>query len=187
MVRNCDVYESLHFSKVYGATESNSNLANIDNKIGAVGFVPEFARFLYPVTLIQCDEYGEPLRNKNGFCTICEPGEQGVFIGKINPHHASRSFAGYADKTASEKKILRDVFRKGDLYFNSSDILVMDVFGYYYFKDRSGDTYRFKGENVSTSEVEGIVMKVFGLNDCAVYGVEVSLVKNIKKVCILNI
>jgi solute carrier family 27 (fatty acid transporter), member 1/4 len=70
--------------------------------------------------------------------------------------------------------VIKDVFKAGDLYFNSSDILVMDLYGYYYFKDRTGDTFRWKGENVASAEVEGIVMKVAGLSDCVVYGVDVS-------------
>lgn len=129
--------------EIYGATESITNLANIDNTVGAVGFVPQFAKFLYPVDLVQCDEEtGEPIRNADGFCIKCDFGETGVFIGKINPNHPSRNFAGYSDKKASEKKIIRDVFKKGDSYFNSSDILVMDIYGYFYFKDRTGDTFR---------------------------------------------
>lgn len=161
--------------EIYGATESNANLANFYNKVGAVGFVPPCATFLYPVNLVRCDEEtGEPLREANGRCMRCEPGEPGVFIGKINPAHAARSFAGYADKSASEKKVLKNVFKEGDMYFNSSDILVMDIFGYYYFKDRTGDTFRWRGENVASAEVEGIVMRVAGLSDCVVYGVDVS-------------
>lgn len=70
-----------------------------DNTIGAVGFVPRSFKILYPVTLAKCDEdTGEPLRNSEGFCMETQPGEPGVFIGKINTKHASRSFAGYADK-----------------------------------------------------------------------------------------
>lgn len=65
-----------------------------------------------------------------------------MFIGKINLKNALNSFVGYADKKASEKKVLRDVFTKDDMYFNSGDILVEDLFGYYYFKDRTGDTFR---------------------------------------------
>lgn len=160
--------------EIYGATESNANLVNMDCRIGAVGFVPRIATFLYPVTLIRCDEVtGEVIRDENGRCTHCKPGEPGVFIGKINPKHAARSFAGYADKKASDKKILRNVFRDGDQYFDSSDVLVMDVYGYYYFMDRTGDTFRYRGENVSTTEVEGIIMKIAGLNDCVVYGVDI--------------
>lgn len=87
--------------EIYGATESNANLANFDNTMGAVGFVPRIAKFLYPVDLVRCDEEtGEPLRGDNGLCLKCEPGEAGVLVGKINPNHAARSFAGYADKVS---------------------------------------------------------------------------------------
>lgn len=65
-----------------------------------------------------------------------------MFVGKINPKKTINSFAGYADKEASEKKILRDVFSKGDQYYNSGDILVMDNYGYFSFRDRTGDTFR---------------------------------------------
>lgn len=83
----------------YGSTEGNSNLINYDNKVGAVGFVPQFAKLIYPVTLVCCDESsGEPIRNEKGRCVQAKPGEPGVFIGLINPNHAARSFSGYADK-----------------------------------------------------------------------------------------
>lgn len=83
----------------YGSTEGNSNLVNTDGKIGAVGFVPRFAKRLYPVTLVRCDEEtGEPLRNSDGRCMRCDPGESGVFLGKISPNHAVKNFEGYADK-----------------------------------------------------------------------------------------
>ncbi|XP_029033779.1 long-chain fatty acid transport protein 4 [Osmia bicornis bicornis] len=158
----------------YGATEGNSNLVNIDNKIGAVGFVPLFAGSLYPVALLRVDEEtGEPLRGPDGLCIRCKPGESGIFVGKINPKRVLNDFSGYADTKASEQKILRDVFKKDDRVFNSGDILVMDEMGYFYFKDRTGDTFRWHGENVATSEVEGVVSNVIGLKDAVVYGVEV--------------
>nr|XP_019558125.2 long-chain fatty acid transport protein 4 [Aedes albopictus]XP_029721150.1 long-chain fatty acid transport protein 4 [Aedes albopictus] len=161
-------------AEFYGSTEGNSNLMNLDNTLGAVGFVPAFARKLYPVTLVRCDEEtGEVIRNDDGLCIRCKPGEPGVFVGKINLKNALSSFVGYADKKASEKKVLRDVFTKGDMYFNSGDILVADLFGYYYFKDRTGDTFRWRGENVATSEVEGVITNIIGLKDCAVYGVDI--------------
>ncbi|EFN85194.1 Long-chain fatty acid transport protein 1 [Harpegnathos saltator] len=176
----------------YGATEGNSNLVlsfshgrlmeefvqlavNIDNTVGAVGFVPRYASVLYPVGLLRIDdETGEPLRGSDGFCIPCKPGEPGVFVGKINPKKAINDFSGYADKKASEQKIIHNVFKKGDRVFNSGDILIMDEYGYFYFKDRTGDTFRqWRGENVATSEVEAIVSNVIGLKDAAVYGVEV--------------
>ncbi|XP_044727406.1 long-chain fatty acid transport protein 4 [Chrysoperla carnea] len=163
----------------YGATEGNSNIMNIDSKIGAVGFVPTilkipYLKSLYPVNLLKCDEYtGEIIRDKNGFCIPCKVGEPGVFVGLINPKKPSSAFEGYANKQDSERKIIRDVRRKGDMYFNSGDILVSDKFGYYYFKDRTGDTFRWRGENVATSEVEAVISNVAGLSDCVVYGVEI--------------
>ncbi|KAJ8672520.1 hypothetical protein QAD02_003779 [Eretmocerus hayati] len=158
----------------YGATEGNSNLVNIDNRIGAVGFVPRFAGSLYPVALVRVDEStGEPIRGPDGLCILCQPGEPGVFVGKINPKKAVSDFSGYVDKQASEKKIIHDVFKKGDRVFNSGDILVMDEYGYFYFKDRTGDTFRWRGENVATSEVEAVISNAIGLKDAVCYGIEV--------------
>lgn len=158
----------------YGATEGNSNLVNIDNRVGAVGFVPRYAGSLYPVALLRVDEEtGEPIRGPEGFCVPCKPGEPGVFVGKIDSRKAVNDFSGYVDKKASEQKIIRDVFKKGDRVFNTGDILVMDELGYFYFKDRTGDTFRWRGENVATSEVEAVVSSVIGLKDTVVYGVEV--------------
>merc|ERR1719331_1210580 len=84
-----------------------------------------------------------------------------------------RDFQGYADKEATKKKVMKDVWRKGDMAFRSGDILVMDDLGWLYFKDRAGDTFRWKGENVSTMEVEATVSAVVGLRDCVVFGVEI--------------
>lgn len=105
-----------------------------------------------------------------------------MFIGQINPKRAHSSFNGYADKAASEKKVLKDVFKEGDTYFNSGDILVRDILGYFYFKDRTGDTFRWRGENVATSEVEAIITNIVGLQDCTVYGVEVSFLFYLMKI-----
>nr|CAD7601785.1 unnamed protein product [Timema genevievae] len=158
----------------YGATEGISNLVNIDSTVGAVGFVPRYASFAYPVVLVKVDEATEePIRDANGYCIKCQPDEIGMFLGKINPNKAICSFTGYADKSASEKKILHDVFKKGDQYFNSGDVLVMDELGYFFFKDRTGDTFRWRGENVATSEVEAIISNIVGLKDAVVYGVEI--------------
>nr|XP_022913758.1 long-chain fatty acid transport protein 1 [Onthophagus taurus] len=157
----------------YGATEGNSNLVNIDSKVGAVGFIPRYARWLYPLELIKCDKTGEPIRDENGFCIQSEINEPGILIGQISKRKAVNQFSGYADKAATEKKIMRNVFKKGDEYFNSGDILIRDELGYYYFKDRTGDTYRWKGENVSTSEVEAVISNILQLNDAVVFGVQI--------------
>jgi len=157
----------------YGSTEGNSNLVNINNTPGAVGFIPRSLGFLYPVMLVKCDDEGEPIRSPDGRCIRCKPGEPGVFIGKIKKTSVASDFTGYSDKKATEKKILRDVFHEGDMYFNSGDILVMDILYNLYFKDRTGDTFRWRGENVATSEVEAVISNVVGLKDCTAYGVEV--------------
>lgn len=158
----------------YGATEGNANLVNADNTVGAVGYMPWFASPIYPVVLIRADPItNEPVRGEDGFCIRCKTGEPGILIGRITKSRPSSHFNGYADKKASEKKILRDVFTKGDMFFNSGDILVKDEYGYFYFKDRTGDTFRWRGENVATSEVEAVISNVVGLRDAVVYGVEI--------------
>lgn len=118
--------------------------------MGAVGFIgvifPDFiVEKLLPLRLIRVDEVtGEPIRGADGFCERCEPGESGELVGKIVRGDPVKDFQGYRDPEATKKKILHDVFRKGDLYFRSGDILVIDEFGWLYFKDRSGDTFRFE-------------------------------------------
>lgn len=87
---------------------------------------------------------------------------------------AVNNFDGYTDRAATEKKLLTDVFQQGDCYFNSGDLLVMDELGYFYFRDRTGDTFRWRGENVSTAEVEAAAGAVLGPEaELAAYGVEV--------------
>lgn len=103
----------------------------------------------------------------------CKPNEPGVFIGKIIPDNPSRAFLGYVDEEASKKKVVHDVFKKGDSAFLSGDILIADEFGNLFFKDRTGDTFRWKGENVSTSEVEAVLSNILDYKDVVVYGVEV--------------
>jgi solute carrier family 27 fatty acid transporter 1/4 len=127
------------------------------------------------VTLIKVDEVtGEPIRDlRTGLVVRCRPNEDGELVGRIVENHPVREFQGYADSTSTNKKIVRDVFSKGDAAFRTGDVLMMDDFGYFFFKDRTGDTYRWKGENVSTSEVEAVVSKACGLKDAVVYGVEI--------------
>ncbi|KAL1115300.1 hypothetical protein AAG570_007331 [Ranatra chinensis] len=158
----------------YGSTEGNANLINIWNKVGSVGYVPWFAKPFYPLKLLKVDpETNEILRDANGRCIRCRQGEPGVLVGDINKKKIVTNFNGYVDKGATEQKILRDVFRKGDSYFNTGDILVEGELGYLYFKDRTGDTFRWRGENISTSEVEAVISNIVGLKDVIVYGVEI--------------
>lgn len=158
----------------YGATEGNANIVNITNTVGAIGFISRIIPAVYPISIIKADPAtGDPIRGKNGLCQLCKADEPGVFIGKILPGNPSRAFLGYVDKKASDKKVVRDVFKKGDMAFLSGDIVCADARGNLFFKDRTGDTFRWKGENVSTSEVEAQVSNVAGYRDCVVFGVEV--------------
>ncbi|KOC70673.1 Long-chain fatty acid transport protein 4, partial [Habropoda laboriosa] len=160
-------------AEFYGATEGNANIVNIDNTVGAIGFISRIIPSIYPISILKVDADGEPVRDAKGLCQVCEPNEPGVFVGKILPNNPTRAFLGYVDQKASEKKIVRDVFTKGDSAFISGDIVIADEFGYLFFKDRTGDTFRWKGENVSTSEVEAIISNVVNYRDCIVYGVEI--------------
>ncbi|XP_017125298.1 long-chain fatty acid transport protein 4 [Drosophila elegans] len=163
-----------HIGEIYGATEGNSNLINITNRVGAIGFVPVYGSRLYPVQVLRCDEQtGELIKDAQGHCIRCQPGQAGLLVGKVDARRAVSAFHGYADKGASEQKLLRNVFSAGDVFFNSGDMVVRDILGYFYFKDRTGDTFRWRGENVATQEVEAIITNCIGLEDCVVYGVQI--------------
>ncbi|VIO88925.1 Uncharacterized protein BM_BM3002 [Brugia malayi] len=162
--------------ELYGSTEGNSSIVNIDNHVGSCGFIPvhPFVKYLYPVRLLKVDDdTGELIRTKDGFCVACKPGETGEMVGVIMDNEPLLSFEGYLDEKDTGKKIIRNVLRKGDAVFTSGDIIYWDNLGYLYFKDRKGDTYRWKGENVSTTEVEGILQLLKCVADVAVYGVEI--------------
>ena len=157
----------------YGSTEGNVSLFNFDGREGAVGRVPKWLRKRFNIRVIQFDvENEKPVRGANGFCIECGPGQVGECIGKIGGE-ARAEFSGYVDKAASEKKVLRDVFEKGDAWFATGDLMRMDGDGYLYFIDRIGDTFRWKGENVSTNEVAERLQAAPGVLQANVYGVEV--------------
>jgi solute carrier family 27 fatty acid transporter 1/4 len=162
--------------ELYGSTEGNSNILNIDGHIGACGFFPiyPFLTSLYPVRLVKVDpETNEIIRDKNGLCISCRPGSYGEMVGMIKENDPLLRFEGYVDAGDTAKKLIRDVCKKGDCVFTSGDILYWDPLGYLYFKDRRGDTYRWKGENVSTMEVEGILQPLMSIEDASVFGVEI--------------
>uniref|UniRef100_A0A0K0DMB2 long-chain-fatty-acid--CoA ligase n=1 Tax=Angiostrongylus cantonensis TaxID=6313 RepID=A0A0K0DMB2_ANGCA len=149
---------------------------NIDNHVGSCGFFPiyPFISSLYPVRLIKVDqETGELVRDSNGLCVPCRPGEVGEMVGVIKNKDLLLKFEGYVNKGDTQKKIYHDVFAYGDQVFSSGDILYWDKLGYLYFRDRRGDTFRWKGENVSTTEVERILQPVMSVVDATVYGVKV--------------
>ena len=157
----------------YGSTEGNVSLFNFDGKPGAIGRIPKYLRNRFNIRLVKFDlEEGEPVRGSDGLCVEARPGEVGEAIGEIAAD-ARHDFSGYADKAASEKKILRDVFKRGDAFFRTGDLMRQDDQGYLYFVDRIGDTFRWKGENVSTTEVAERVAGAPGVREVAVYGVAV--------------
>ncbi|CAL1260944.1 unnamed protein product [Larinioides sclopetarius] len=169
-----DRFNIANIGELYGSTEGNANVINIDNKVGAVGFMSRIIPTIYPVSLIKVDaNTGEPIRDNKGLCIRCEPGEPGEFVGKIITSDPIRQFDGYVNQSATKKKIIRDCFTKGDMAFLSGDLLVMDEDGYLFFVDRTGDTFRWRGENVSTMEVEGMISNILHHTDSVVYGVEV--------------
>lgn len=129
---------------------------------------------MFPVLMIKVNpESGEVIRDANGLCTICTVGEIGQFVVRIVTGDPVRSFDGYIDREATKKKILTNVQKAGDQCFMTGDLVEMDKYGYIYFKDRIGDTFRWKSENVSTNEVESVLME-FVKTDAVVYGVEVA-------------
>ena len=140
----------------YAATEGNIALFNFDSKPGSVGRIPKWAERRFVVKVVRYDvEREEPVRGTDGLCQACGPDEIGEIMGQIlnDPMKPANRFEGYADKAATEKKILRNAFGEGDAWFRSGDLLKRDAQGYFYFIDRIGDTFRWKGENVATSEV----------------------------------
>jgi fatty-acyl-CoA synthase len=160
----------------YAATEGNVNLINFEGKPGAVGRIPWFAAHRFPTAVVRFDvETEQPVRNEKGFCILCPPNEAGEVIGKIVRDAAKPTsrFEGYASKADDERKILRDVFEKGDVWFRTGDLMRKDENGYFYFVDRVGDTFRWKGENVSTTEVAEAITAFPGILEANVYGVNV--------------
>lgn len=171
MVERFAIPEVLEF---YGATEGNVSMFNFDNTVGAIGRIPKWLKKKVNARIVQFDiETEQPIRGMNGLCIECGPGQVGECIGKIDAGDARTSFTGYADKAATEKKVLHDVFEKGDAWFRTGDLMRQDADGYIYFVDRIGDTFRWKGENVSTAEVAEQLAQADGVLEANVYGVPV--------------
>jgi fatty-acyl-CoA synthase len=115
---------------------------------------------------------GKLVRGADGFCVSCAPDEPGELLGKVGLA-GSMEYDGYTDREATERKLLRHVFEPGDAWFRTGDLLRRDRDGYYYFVDRIGDTFRWKGENVSTNEVAEILNGAPGVLESNVFGVRV--------------
>ncbi len=151
--------------ELYGSSEGNVGFSNIFNFENTVGFSPT------PYSIVQYDqEAGEPVRNKKGYMIKVKRGESGLLIGKISD---SSPFDGYTDPEKNKATILENVFAKGDKYFNTGDLIRDLGYRHAQFVDRLGDTFRWKGENVSTTEVENQVSEHPAISEAVVYGVEI--------------
>jgi fatty-acyl-CoA synthase len=147
----------------YAASEGAVSFTNAEGQVGALGRVPAFLRDRFAVALVRQEADGRWAR-----VAVGEPGEA---IGKLGP---GARFDGYTDQAASDAKILRDVFEPGDRWYRTGDLLRQDAAGFFYFVDRLGDTFRWKGENVSTTEVDAVLRACPGVLDAASYGVAVA-------------
>jgi fatty-acyl-CoA synthase len=159
----------------YGATEAPGALVNWSGEVGSIGRLP--LRRLAPMILVRYDaETGDHPRNDLGRCMACGPEEVGELLVKLPEKEAVTAmtdYRGYTDDEASARKILHDVFHPGDRFYRSGDLMRYDPDGFFFFVDRIGDTFRFKGENVSTSEVADVLAKRSGIEQLCVVGVQV--------------
>jgi fatty-acyl-CoA synthase len=160
----------------YAATESSFSLYNCEGKPGSLGRVPPYFAHRFPLALVRFDAVsGVPQRDAAGRCIACTTGEAGEAISPIraDPSLPAPRFEGYTDAAATASKILRDVFEPGDAWYRSGDLMRRDAAGFYYFVDRVGDTFRWKGENVSTTEVAATLCAAPGVAEALVYGVAI--------------
>jgi fatty-acyl-CoA synthase len=160
----------------YAATEGGLSLFNVQGKPGAIGHIPGYLAHRFAPALVALDfDEGQPIRDENGFCHRCSVNEPGEAISKLqsDPASAGSRFEGYTSKPETEKRILRHVFAPGDAWVRTGDVMRRDEKGFFYFVDRIGDTFRWKGENVATSEVAQKICAFDGILHASVYGVAV--------------
>jgi fatty-acyl-CoA synthase len=156
----------------YAATEGNFSLYNAEGKPGAIGRIPPFLRHRFAAANVAFDEETQaPARGPDGLGVPGGRGQAGEAIGRIG--RGNSGFEGYTDTRTSETKILRDVFKSGDAWVRTGDLMRQDGQGFFYFVDRIGDTFRWKGENVATTEVAAVAAGAPGVTAACVYGVAV--------------
>lgn len=161
----------------YASTEGGLSLFNAEGEPGSIGRVPPYLAHRLSPELVQFDpEKGSPVRNGKGFCIRCATGEPGEALARILSDSAQMGsrFEGYTDPQATESKLLHDVFERGDLWMRTGDLMRKDARGFYYFVDRIGDTFRWKGENVATTEIAQAIASFPGVRHAIVYGVKVA-------------
>ena len=157
-----------HIYEFYGSTEGSRPLFNADEVPGMIG-----RNNMAGFALAKVDpNTGEFYKNERGYCVKCKQGDIGMGLIKIEKGKGS-FFTGYKDKEETQKKLFHNVFRKNDLYFNTGDMLKVHEDVWVSFVDRFGDTFRWKGENVSTLEVEAILNSFPTIQLSTVYGVAI--------------
>lgn len=154
-----------HINEFYGASECNLVFTNALNLDKTAGICP----LSYNIVAYDI-ENDLPIRDAKGSMVPVKKGEVGLLITEIND---KQPFDGYTNEEDSNKKIFRDVFKKGDSWFNTGDLVLNQGFKHVAFADRLGDTFRWKGENVATTEVESILMNFPGIEHAVAYGVEI--------------
>lgn len=161
----------------YAMTEGAVSLYNCEGRPGAIGHVPGFLAHRFPISIVQYDQITRALvRGKDGRCISCSPNEVGEALGRISTENTSDSisrFDGYTDSELTATKVARGVYEDNDVWYRTGDLMRRDKDGYYYFVDRLGDAFRWKGENVSASEVASVIMLLSGIIDAVVYGVKI--------------
>ncbi|GAB5342201.1 long-chain-acyl-CoA synthetase [Pseudomonas fluorescens] len=154
-----------HICELYAASDGNIGFTNVLNFDNTIGFcLQHWALVAY------APDTGEPIRGSDGLMRKVQTGGQGLLLARIDE---KSPFDGYTDPEKNRKVVLTDVFEKGDRYFNTGDLLRSIGFGHAQFVDRLGDTYRWKGENVSTTEVENVLLQHPQIAEVVAYGVEI--------------
>jgi fatty-acyl-CoA synthase len=149
----------------YAASEGNTAFINVFNVPRSTGWAA------LPLAYVEYDsDTGAPLRGEDGWVQRVPAGEPGLLLSPVNK---LQPFDGYTDPSASEKKLVRNAFRKGDCWFNTGDVMSPQGMGHAAFVDRLGDTFRWKGENVATTQVERALGADNSVEECTVFGVEV--------------
>ncbi|XP_062487791.1 long-chain fatty acid transport protein 3 [Pezoporus occidentalis] len=158
--------------ETYGQSEGNVSLFNYTGTPGAVGRGSFIYKLVSPFEIVRYDvATGAPVRDASGRCIRVGPGEPGLLIAPVTPR---TPFLGYAGgRELSEQKLLRGVFAEGDSYFSTGDLMEQDEEQFVRFRDRTGDTFRWKGENVATTEVAEALLAHEALQEATVYGVTV--------------
>jgi citronellyl-CoA synthetase len=157
--------------EIYGSSEGNVTFMNLLNKDRTIGTAAT------PVALVQYDTQNDQIvRDSNGRCIEVPVGEPGLLLGEIT---AKTEFDGYTNPEATASKIVKNVHENGDSWFNTGDLVRQIDVGFamgmkhFQFVDRTGDTFRWRAENVSTNEVAEVLNAHPQINMANVYGVEV--------------